>query len=325
MRLVTIALCILVSTHLAAQTSSIFKDDNFSKLRFAHRGGYGPEKTENTVSTIMKSLREGKNAIEIDVQFTKDQQLILFHDYSLERLLETDEVKETSSYTYNEIKQFPLRNKTDGEQYVALLEDLVDSLVLMVPKLELKNFLLELDFKPHGDETKASVDELLRIIDKHHTVFGDKLYEHFFISTFYPDVLKYLDQIKNQTNKPIVTAFAVNNAPDNHKIAANIAVFLSPIIVKKYNVRILEPNICMLSPKYVRRWQKRGVLINAYTANRNCEKAYVKQFKLAYTTNCPGSDCEADPSDQLGPPKKWCKSWCKNYPNKNKKKWIVND
>ena len=62
MRLVTIALCILVSTHLAAQASSIFKEAHFSKLRFAHRGGYGPEKTENTVSTIMKSRREGQIA-----------------------------------------------------------------------------------------------------------------------------------------------------------------------------------------------------------------------------------------------------------------------
>lgn len=318
-------LCTVISWCSNAQTSSIFSKEQFSKLRFAHRGGYGPNNPENTLNTILGSLRAGQNAIEIDVQFTKDNQLILFHDYTLERLLETDEVKKVESYTYSDFLLYPLRNKADGEQYVPLLEDLVDSLVEIVPQLKMKYFLLELDFKPHGEQTTKAVNELVRIIEKHHSVLGDQLYEHFFISTFYPDVLKYINQIRIEKELPITTAFAVNNSPDNNKIAANLAVFLSPIIVKKHNATILEPNICMISPKYVRRWQNRGMLINAYTANKACEKDYIQQYNVAYTTNCPGSICDPDPSDQIGKPKKWCKCWCKNYPNNNRKKWKIKD
>jgi len=179
MRCIFILFCLLETLVLAAQSSKVFTQDNFSKLRFTHRGGYGTDKPENNVNTILRSLKEGKNAIEIDVQFTKDNQLILFHDYSHERFLETEEVKEVKTYTYSKLKQYPLRNKADGKQYVALLEELVDSLVLLVPKLEVHNFLLELDFKPHGDQTKKAVNELVRIIDKHHFTLIDQLYEHF--------------------------------------------------------------------------------------------------------------------------------------------------
>jgi hypothetical protein len=72
-------------------------------------------------------------------------------------------------------------------------------------------------------------------------------------------------------------------------------------------VDIIEPNICMINDRFVKKWHKKGILINAYTANTKCEKKYLENFKIAYTTNCPIGSCEPDPSDQIGKPKKWCK------------------
>ena len=84
----------------------------------------------------------------------------------------------------------------------------------------------------------------------------------------------------------------------------------SPFLVKKYGCSLIEPNHCMVTKRYVKRWTRRGVAINAYTANSACEKAYLDALGIAYTTNCPESTCEDDASDQTGKKKGWCKS-CK--------------
>ena len=54
-------------------------------LVIAHRGasGYAPE---NTAAAIRKALQLKVGAIECDVQPTKDNHLVLFHDYTLERI-----------------------------------------------------------------------------------------------------------------------------------------------------------------------------------------------------------------------------------------------
>ncbi len=51
-------------------------------IRFAHRGSI-TEAPDNTVSSIQKALEHGAKAIEIDVQLTRDEELVLFHDFTI--------------------------------------------------------------------------------------------------------------------------------------------------------------------------------------------------------------------------------------------------
>lgn len=50
----------------------------------AHRGasGYAPE---NTKASILEGLKQKCDGFEIDVQLTKDNRIVVFHDWSLER------------------------------------------------------------------------------------------------------------------------------------------------------------------------------------------------------------------------------------------------
>ena len=68
---------------LGQETTDHFSHDFFEKQRFAHRGGYanGPE---NTIETILDNINHGVGAIEIDVEMTKDQKLVIFHDATIE-------------------------------------------------------------------------------------------------------------------------------------------------------------------------------------------------------------------------------------------------
>ncbi len=67
----------------------------------AHRGacGYAPE---NTISSVLKAVELGSHYIEIDVHMSKDGEVVVFHDDSLNRT--TDGAGDIKSKTLAEIK-----------------------------------------------------------------------------------------------------------------------------------------------------------------------------------------------------------------------------
>lgn len=283
-----------------------FVPSYFEKQVFAHRGGYanGPE---NTKETILKNLSKNITCMEVDVQLTKDSQLVLFHDETVERVLTTSSIKKVSELTLKELKSFPLRDKSMGEVYITTFKELVDTLTYIIPAKKL-DFLIELDWKPHGKECDIAIDAMVSILNEKLKIFGDSFYNYFFLSTFYPDVLKAV----NKKAPRVVTGFAVHNNPISNKFKAKMAVRLANHFIKKHHVKIIEPNLCLVSNRFVKKWHKRGILINVYTANSECEKAYLKKLNIAFTTNCPIGFCNNDPSDQMTKPKKWCKKCSKD-------------
>ena len=70
-------------------------------INYAHRGAseYAPE---NTLSAFYLGLLQGANGIETDVQRTKDGQLVLFHDDTLERV--SDHTGLLRNYTLEELR-----------------------------------------------------------------------------------------------------------------------------------------------------------------------------------------------------------------------------
>lgn len=60
-------------------------DQNSIPLIFAHRGNgyFGPD---NSLKGSIKSINEGFPGVDIDVQMTKDGELVVFHDLSVDRL-----------------------------------------------------------------------------------------------------------------------------------------------------------------------------------------------------------------------------------------------
>lgn len=95
-------------------------------INFAHRGaaGYYPE---NTMLAFAKALELGATGIETDVQMTRDGELVLIHDETLQRTAGTPEwVKDL---TLAEIKQREagswFREEFAGER-IPTLEELLD-------------------------------------------------------------------------------------------------------------------------------------------------------------------------------------------------------
>lgn len=78
----------------------------FKGKSYAHRGLHDREIPENSL-TAFRLAREKGFGVELDVQMTKDGQLVVFHDGSLKRVCGIDGF--LRDYTYEELSKFRLK------------------------------------------------------------------------------------------------------------------------------------------------------------------------------------------------------------------------
>lgn len=80
-------------------------------LIWAHRGasGYAPE---NTIEAFLLAAQMGADGVELDVQFTKDKQVVVIHDETIDRT--SNGQGYVCDHTLNELKQYNF-NKTHPE------------------------------------------------------------------------------------------------------------------------------------------------------------------------------------------------------------------
>ena len=127
---------LIVST-LISTLSFIKREINLGWLRkcyFAHRGLFNEIAPENSIGAFQKAI-DSDFAIELDVQFTKDKKVVVFHDYTLERL--TNVSKNLCDLSYEEIKKLNLLNTSEK---IPLLEEVLTLVDGKVPLLiEIKN------------------------------------------------------------------------------------------------------------------------------------------------------------------------------------------
>jgi glycerophosphoryl diester phosphodiesterase len=71
-------------------------------LTFAHRGGAGLW-PENTLEAFRGAIALGCSHLETDLRLTRDGQIVLFHDATLERT--TDGIGEVSAYTLEQLRR----------------------------------------------------------------------------------------------------------------------------------------------------------------------------------------------------------------------------
>ncbi len=132
------------------------KDHDFNtsdKMLFAHRGL--AEFAENSWQGFKQSETLGFNSIECDVQFTKDNKLIIFHDKNAKRLLGIDKNIEDLMWSEIEAKAI-IHNNEISEQYVLSLDELL--------RLSSDFQYLYLDFKKTN---KTIADSLLVLMEIH--------------------------------------------------------------------------------------------------------------------------------------------------------------
>ncbi len=160
----------------------------------AHRG-FCSKYPENTMLAFTKAIELGVDQIETDIRITKDNELVLIHDATLERT--TNGTGKVCDHTLAELKQLDAGN---GEQIPTLRElfELVEDHPTITLDLELKEY-------PIGDWEKnafSTCDKILDMVEEYNFAercvinsFNQKLNEYIYIKyngkykqhLFYPE------------------------------------------------------------------------------------------------------------------------------------------
>ena len=95
----------------------------FEQKMYAHRGLHGGPVPENSLMAF-RLAHENGFGVELDVQMSKDGQLVVFHDGNLKRMCGVD--GKLKNYTYEELSSFRLK---DTDEHIPLFSDVLEVLV----------------------------------------------------------------------------------------------------------------------------------------------------------------------------------------------------
>lgn len=135
----------------------------------AHRGVHDNIRIpENSIKAFKKAL-DLTYPIELDVQLTKDNKLVVFHDFNLTRMTnETDYIQDMECADIVKIKLL------DTDEKIPTFEDVL--------KLVKGKILLDIEIK-NTNRIKDTCDELVRELDG---------YDNYIVKSFNPRIVKYL-------------------------------------------------------------------------------------------------------------------------------------
>jgi glycerophosphoryl diester phosphodiesterase len=234
------------------------KEKHKDILNVSHRGasGYAPEHT--LVSYDMGEKMHG-DYIEIDLQMTKDGQLIAMHDEKVDRT--TDGTGSVKDYTLDQIKQLDA-GSWFNETYLQYAKPEYEG--LKVPSLEEvfqkfgKNASYYIETKS-PDIYPGMEKELLRLVDEY-KINKDKL----LVQSFSPDSLKIMHKLDPSVQLVQLISYRSYATVTDAEIAE----------VKKYAMGV-GPNHTYLNEEYIQKIVGSGLEIHPYTVN---DKERMKQL-----------------------------------------------
>lgn len=117
---------------------------------YAHRGFWDRDLPENSVGAFIKAVDNGFG-IELDVQLTKDGEVVVFHDSTLKRMCGEDKL--VSELTYNELQGYNLLNT---DEKIPLFTKVLDNVKGRTP------IIVEIKYYKNLNILCQKVNELLK-------------------------------------------------------------------------------------------------------------------------------------------------------------------
>lgn len=207
---------------------------------YAHRG-YSGKYPENTMLAFRKAIEVGADGVEMDVQLTKDGEVVVIHDETLDRT--TTGTGYVKDYTLAELKTFnaaKLFGDKYGFQEIPTFEEFCAWLAETdtVANVELKTSII---YYP-GLEQKC-VD----IIRKYHVE------SKIFFSSF-----NHLSVVKTKELAPEIPVGALVEIE---------GLMYAGYYAKQFGFQYYHPDFCLLSEEAVKECKEHGIGINVWTVN----------------------------------------------------------
>ena len=227
---------------------------------FGHGGmGYSSALPTNSLSSIQKAIELGADGVEVDVQLTKDNVLILYHNERLEDA--TNGSGQVGGMTWEEIQGVKYNDWFKMGKPIITLEELLST-------IDPKKTTLTLDckvFEADNPTVRARFQNaLVEIIEE------NNLSEHLFIELRDPNMLKELNE-----QQPNFRIFALGGFEQAFQLAKQLNL---------YGISVTDKHI---TTEQVKLAHDHNLKVAFYTSNRKqniIEKNpdYIQTDKLRY-------------------------------------------
>ncbi len=226
----------------------------------AHRG-YSSKAPENTMPAFELALEAGSGGIELDVHLTKDGEVVVIHDHTLDRT--TDGKGPVESFTMAELKELDAGSWFSPEFRGAKLPTLREVLELIKDH----NVLLNV-------ETKAALgfeqlnEKLAPLLDEY------AMWEKTIISSFNHYALVHIKAIRPQARTGILY---------------NCALVNPWVYAKSIGASALHAHHKTAIAELVQAAQQNGMMVNVWTVDEAVDIERVTLAKVdSIITNVPG-------------------------------------
>ena len=215
----------------------------------AHRGIHDNKKVyENTLEAFKKALKK-QYIIELDVHLTKDNIIVVFHDYNLKRLTGINRIIENS--TYKELNQQELF-------HIPTLEETLKLVKGQVP------LLIEIKQNSKVGPLEEKLMTILKNYKGKYAIQSFNVMTIYWLKKNYPTILRgQLSSQYRKTKMNKITKFILKNMLLNHITKPNFISY-------KYDE---------LSPKKIKKYKRKGIILLAWTIDN---KEDYNQYKNQY-------------------------------------------
>ena len=200
-------------------------------LKIGHRGAKA-HVAENTIESVKKAIELGVDGIEIDVHQCASGQLVVFHDFTLDRM--TNGQGEVAKQSLKELKQL----KVEERFIIPTLEEVLESID--------RQCLINIELK--GKNTAVNVCKIIEYYIQH----KGWVYEDFLISSFQHHELELVYKTNKLLRLGVLTKASVVDAIEFAKT------------IKAY---ALHPNVALITRDNVKFAHNEGYKVIAWTVN----------------------------------------------------------
>lgn len=150
---------------------------------WAHRG-CSQRYPENTMLAFQKAAEiEGLTGIELDIQLTKDDHMVVFHDERVDRT--TDGIGEVRQHTLAELRKLHIATRERKYEKIPTIEEVLD---LLIDKL-LSGMQLNIELKNSIFPYKEMEEKIVELVRR----YG--VQDHVIYSSFYAKSLEKIKKI----------------------------------------------------------------------------------------------------------------------------------
>ncbi|MEH7013490.1 glycerophosphodiester phosphodiesterase [Neobacillus niacini] len=216
---------------------------------FAHRG-YSAAYAENTMSAFIAAEKAGADGLELDVQLTKDDEVVVIHDEKVDRTTSGNGF--VKNLTFKEIRKFNANKKSVNKEPIPSLIEVLEWMQTnqLICNIELKNGL----FPYEGMEEKV-----IQLVRKY------ELLDRIIISSFnhYSIVLSY------RIAPEIATAPLYNER-----------IYMPWVYAQSIRAKGIHPKLASISDEIIKGAIENGVAVRPYTVNKDAD------MHRLYKINC---------------------------------------